>query len=371
MIDPRISLAGQVPTTQAPSVVMDIFQNALNNNQNRQIKQQGYDQQALLNPIILEGVQRANELGGAQQPALINQANLMASPESQAVAQQAISQKIRATAATRLKPYLDANDLVGANNEIELAISTLASKGVDTNLIAPLVRAQQQLKTQNGLQQLKQITDSFLGVQQVQPKVGTFRFMETPTGIAKLNTVTGEQTETILTSKEVDLARKQTAEQLKATIKQDDATFDKSKKIRDRHDKLSDEFIKVRDSYDRVRSSEKSAAGDIALIFNYMKMLDPGSVVREGEFATAQNAGGVDDRVWNSYNRLLTGERLNPKQRKSFESQSEKLFNVAEQRNKSLIKETIGIAEQFGVTKEDVFGLKPQSSSGFKILSVK
>lgn len=82
----------------------------------------------------------------------------------------------------------------------------------------------------------------------------------------------------------------------------------------------SKDFIKVRDAFSKVKiAGEKpSAAGDLALIFNYMKMLDPGSTVREGEFATAQNAAGVDDRVINIYNRLLTGERLSEDQRKDF-----------------------------------------------------
>ena len=35
------------------------------------------------------------------------------------------------------------------------------------------------------------------------------------------------------------------------------------------------------------------AAGDMALIFSYMKMLDPNSTVREGEYATAQDAGSI------------------------------------------------------------------------------
>lgn len=75
-------------------------------------------------------------------------------------------------------------------------------------------------------------------------------------------------------------------------------------------------------SYGRVLSTDDNAAGDLSLIFAYMKMLDPGSVVREGEFANAQNAAGVDDRVKNLYNRLLTGERLTPDQRSQFRGQA-------------------------------------------------
>lgn len=54
---------------------------------------------------------------------------------------------------------------------------------------------------------------------------------------------------------------------------------------------------------------------DIALIFSYMKTLDPSSVVREGEFAQAQNAGSVPENIRNAYNKALQGTRLNPQQR--------------------------------------------------------
>jgi hypothetical protein len=51
-------------------------------------------------------------------------------------------------------------------------------------------------------------------------------------------------------------------------------------------------FKPVRAAFLKVKqSAEKpSAAGDLALVFNYMKILDPGSVVREGEFKTAADA---------------------------------------------------------------------------------
>ena len=55
---------------------------------------------------------------------------------------------------------------------------------------------------------------------------------------------------------------------------------------------------------------QESGPGDISFIFQYMKFLDPNSVVREGEFATAAEAGGVPENVWNMYNKLLDGEIL-------------------------------------------------------------
>jgi hypothetical protein len=88
-------------------------------------------------------------------------------------------------------------------------------------------------------------------------------------------------------------------------------------------------FQDVNDAYGRVQASisEPSAAGDLALIFNYMKMLDPGSTVREGEFATAQNSAGVPDIIRAQYNKISSGERLADKQRNDFAARATKLYN--------------------------------------------
>ena len=357
-IDSRIALAG------TPLNIGQRFGQNIQNLQQVDLLNQRRD----LAPLQLQQAQRANELGIAQQPAQLQAAEFAASSESQQINRQEQVQQFATQSAQALKPLLDAGDVAGATRILQGMKSRAAELQLDTTELDNDIN---QLQTPQGLRSLIQETNSALGVQEAQPKIGRFRFIETPTGIATLDTTTGEQTEKILTSKQIDQARKDTAEQLKTDLKLEDTVFDRSKKIRDRHDKLSGEFVKVRDAFDRVRASEQTAAGDIALIFNYMKMLDPGSVVREGEFATAQNAGGVDDRIVNSYNKLLTGERLNPKQRLSFESQATKLFDKAESRNKSLIKETISIGDQFGVTADNIFGAQQPETSGFKILSIK
>lgn len=81
-----------------------------------------------------------------------------------------------------------------------------------------------------------------------------------------------------------------------------------------------EEYFKASLAFDKVRNAAKdpSPAGDLALIFGYMKVLDPGSVVKEGEFANAQNAANVPDRIRNVWNKALSGERLSPQQRQEF-----------------------------------------------------
>lgn len=78
------------------------------------------------------------------------------------------------------------------------------------------------------------------------------------------------------------------------------------------------DFRNVLNSTQQIMSlakGEGTAMGDLGAIFSYMKTLDPGSTVREGEAASAQNAAGIPDRLRNIYNNLLSGERLTPEQR--------------------------------------------------------
>lgn len=126
-------------------------------------------------------------------------------------------------------------------------------------------------------------------------------------------------------------------------------------KMRAEYNNQTKNFGEVKAAYGRVLASEETAAGDLALIFSYMKMLDPGSVVREGEFATAEQAAGVPDRIRNIYNKLLTGERLNPDQRKMFASQARSLYDQSRQQE-ALVRSGIErIARGYGLNVGNIF----------------
>lgn len=126
-------------------------------------------------------------------------------------------------------------------------------------------------------------------------------------------------------------------------------------KLRKEYSDQTKGYQEVKSAYQRILASEDSAVGDLSLIFGYMKMLDPGSVVREGEFATAQNAAGVPDRVMNLYNRALSGQRLNPSQRQSFKGQADKLYKTAATQEET-VRNGIGrIATGYGLKTENIF----------------
>ena len=122
-------------------------------------------------------------------------------------------------------------------------------------------------------------------------------------------------------------------EQYKATLKLSEEGMLKPGEFFSKYEPVIKEFQGIVDSYARVQASIEggsSAAGDLSLLFNYMKMLDPGSVVRESEFANAAATGGLGERFIAAGQKLKVGERLSPAMRSDFVDRAEKLFKAKE-----------------------------------------
>lgn len=115
-------------------------------------------------------------------------------------------------------------------------------------------------------------------------------------------------------------------------------------------------YAEVGDMWAKVRQAGQNptAANDLALIFGYMKILDPGSVVREGEFANAENAGGVGDRIRATYNKVLSGERLTEAQRQGFLQSAYGAVQSQVPRVQSIVDYYTNVATAVGVKPEAV-----------------
>lgn len=131
--------------------------------------------------------------------------------------------------------------------------------------------------------------------------------------------------------------------------------FDFEQKLRNEYNTQTKEFQEVRSAATRVNAADNSAAGDLSLVYSFMKALDPGSVVRETEFATAQNAAGVPDRVRNIYNKALSGERLTPAQRAEFKQQALSLAKAAETREKEVRSGIERVVSSYKLNPQNVF----------------
>ena len=111
----------------------------------------------------------------------------------------------------------------------------------------------------------------------------------------------------------------------------------------------------TKEAYARVLAAKPGAVGDISLIFGYMKMQDPDSVVREGEYATAENARGVSDTLRNLYNKVMAGERLTDAQRKNMRGQAGKIYEAALSGESTVRKGVERMAKNYGLNVENVF----------------
>lgn len=109
-------------------------------------------------------------------------------------------------------------------------------------------------------------------------------------------------------------------------------------------------------SFDKMQraAAEENASGDLALIFTFMKVLDPGSVVKETEFANAQNAAGVPERIRNVWNKARSGERLNPEQRAEFLGTAYRMFLAAKAPAEKVLESYGGLAQDVGAKPERV-----------------
>jgi len=138
--------------------------------------------------------------------------------------------------------------------------------------------------------------------------------------------------------------------------KVDELAFDQEKKLRGEFQDLNKSFRQQEEAFGRIISSaeDPSAAGDLALIFNYMKVLDPGSTVREGEFANAENSGGVGAKVSATYNKLVSGERLTPSMRNDFLNRAVKLYKGAGENFNRRSEQYKGLAGQYNLTPNRV-----------------
>jgi hypothetical protein len=132
--------------------------------------------------------------------------------------------------------------------------------------------------------------------------------------------------------------------------------FEAENKLRDEFTKATRSFVDIRDAHQRVLASaqDPSGAGDMSLIFSYMRALDPSSTVREGEYANAQNAGSVPDHIRGLYNKALNGKFLSPEVRADFVKRSGMLYAKAEEGFLRQQQTSSELAKRYNLRPENV-----------------
>lgn len=125
--------------------------------------------------------------------------------------------------------------------------------------------------------------------------------------------------------------------------------FKDENQLRNSFNGLTKGFRDVHDAYNRIDvTNTDNPAGQMSLIFQYMKMLDPASTVREGEYASAKNTTGIPGQVLNAYNQAREGKFLTEPQVNDFIGQAEALYGRASQIYDGQVQQYSGVANSYG-----------------------
>jgi hypothetical protein len=134
--------------------------------------------------------------------------------------------------------------------------------------------------------------------------------------------------------------------------------FSNEKDLRNEFNQQSKLYLQAFEGYNKVKMSatkeDPTGADDIALIFGFMKTIDPNSAVKEGEFATAQDTGSVPERVRSQYNKLVRGERLTQPQRIAFAKAAENQFQAIMPIQKDLESRYLNLAKTYNLAPDNI-----------------
>jgi hypothetical protein len=110
------------------------------------------------------------------------------------------------------------------------------------------------------------------------------------------------------------------------------------------------DFSDMQAAFGQVVSSLSAGTpiGDVAGATKIMKLLDPGSVVRESELAIAMAASGRMDRLQNYFSNMMSGQKLTPTQRDDFKALANELYAAAGQAYNSKRGEYEGFGQAYG-----------------------
>jgi hypothetical protein len=135
-------------------------------------------------------------------------------------------------------------------------------------------------------------------------------------------------------------------------------TFEQEEKLRKEFQARTKVYGELGTTFSNIQSSAKAntGPGDIALITGFMKMLDPGSVVRETEFATARDTAGLYTRLENSLKKAESGQFLQPGQRQEFVSLAKQYLDSANKKAGEDKKALGVVVKNYRLNPENVFG---------------
>lgn len=133
---------------------------------------------------------------------------------------------------------------------------------------------------------------------------------------------------------------------------------DTEMKLADDYRAQSKDFKAVGDAYAQINATldkaTTSPAATLAAATKFMKLLDPGSVVRESELGMALQASGVLDRAQNYASTLISGKKLTPTQVADFKNITGQIYGAAQTQQQAIDADYTQRAKTYGLRPENI-----------------
>lgn len=141
-------------------------------------------------------------------------------------------------------------------------------------------------------------------------------------------------------------------------LKQPQETTTNEQKMREQFDNLQSvkDYRKANTIFRNAVQATKdpTAAGDLNLVYAFATMMDPGSVVREGEMGMVKATQNASEYVKGLVNMVSGGQRISPEARQNLVDQMSRRYDAYKQAHDELADAFGGIAERSGMKRENV-----------------
>ena len=137
--------------------------------------------------------------------------------------------------------------------------------------------------------------------------------------------------------------------------------FDQEEKLRKEYQARTKMYGELGTTLSNIQSSAKAQTGqgDVALITQFMKMIDPGAVVRETDFAIARDTAGLYTKLENALKKAEAGQFLQPNQRSDFVNLAKQYHDAAKLKADEDKKALGVVVKNYRLNPENVFGPEP------------
>jgi hypothetical protein len=305
-------------------------------------------------PLIFEQIRDAIDVGDfTSAQAATNAALVMADPER-------FKKTVEAQVAARKAPSDVTEAVAKADRAVADAVTAQATAGTaEEKAAADLQRAKadaDKADIQAKFEEKNQLAD-------IKKKA------------ADLGLTTAQTNKVLVETRKAGTEAKKAALELEAFKKSGgidpDKVFGYEEKIRKEYQTRTGKYRELDGTFSNIKTSAASAngPGDIALITSFMKMLDPGSVVRETEFATGRDTAGLYANLQNQLQKAKNGQFLNATQREQYVTLSQQYLDASKKRANEE-KESLGkVVKNYGLNPENVFGVEAPAAAPAPTLS--